>query len=473
MYKTQGISRTYGEGGTALSKIKKLLTKSLAMELLFSVIFSLVFAYFSYHVSQDIGYNYLDNKYNSDDFMLYKEKKLQTELQKYIDQESIRSQNIQLLKDWASEQKSTLTLYYNHQLMLDSEGETIYDTSSATDSAQDTMIDYSLNMYPDEYLLEGMRSYTVTLTDSKEMKAAFYYYGYYTYYSLVHNAALTIGIVVFLILFLLFIQKKVKYIHHLSDDLYILEGGNLEYEVFEKGNDELYLLANGINKMRVSILRKQERENYNRDANQKLVTALSHDIRTPLTSLIGYLELLRLHRYKDEEQLTHFLETSIQKSYQIKDLSDKLFEYFIVSEKTEDSYNKEPIPTNVLLDSLADNQLFDLENSGFEVQNNFDQEVFSKTCLIDIEFIQRVLDNLLSNIKKYADPSFPVKVEAHEGAGKFLLRFHNIPSLLRDNVESTGIGIKTCEKIMREHGGDFRFSQEEETFISTLTLPVL
>ena len=167
------------------------------------------------------------------------------------------------------------------------------------------------------------------------------------------------------------------------------------------------------------------------------------------------------------------METSIQKSYQIKDLSDKLFEYFIVSEKTEDSYNKEPIPTNVLLDSLADNQLFDLENSGFEVQNNFDQEVFSKTCLIDIEFIQRVLDNLLSNIKKYADPSFPVKVEAHEGAGKFLLRFHNIPSLLRDNVESTGIGIKTCEKIMREHGGDFRFSQEEETFISTLTLPVL
>ncbi len=64
-----------GKGVPHCLKIKKLLTKSLAMELLFSVIFSLVFAYFSYHVSQDIGYNYLDNKYNSDDFMLYKEKK--------------------------------------------------------------------------------------------------------------------------------------------------------------------------------------------------------------------------------------------------------------------------------------------------------------------------------------------------------------------------------------------------------------
>ena len=65
-------------------------------------------------------------------------------------------------------------------------------------------------------------------------------------------------------------------------------------------------------------------------ANSELVTAMSHDLRTPLTSLLAYLELMERGKYENQEQLAYFIRRSLEKTMQIKSMADKLFEYFFV-----------------------------------------------------------------------------------------------------------------------------------------------
>ena len=71
------------------------------------------------------------------------------------------------------------------------------------------------------------------------------------------------------------------------------------------------------------------------EANNQLITSMSHDIRTPLTSLIGYLDIISGHKYKNEQELQKYIGSCSDKAVQLKDLSDKLFQYFLVYNNEE------------------------------------------------------------------------------------------------------------------------------------------
>ena len=121
----------------------------------------------------------------------------------------------------------------------------------------------------------------------------------------------------------------------------ILEGGNLEYEVSVEGNDELTDLANSMNRMRLSFQQQMENEQQLYLANRKLITEMSHDLRTPLTGIMLYLEILRSHRYTTEEELQDYLEKIAAKAHHMKVISDHLFEYSL--EHTAEKLVMEPL----------------------------------------------------------------------------------------------------------------------------------
>lgn len=103
--------------------------------------------------------------------------------------------------------------------------------------------------------------------------------------------------------------------------LYAYLSGKLEHRVRVQGNDELGELAMGIDRMRQSILRHRKSEDAMREANSELVTAMSHDLRTPLTSLLLYLEMLDRDKVSDEEQKKHLIHQSFSKAESIKDMN--------------------------------------------------------------------------------------------------------------------------------------------------------
>lgn len=212
----------------------------------------------------------------------------------------------------------------------------------------------------------------------------------------------------FIVLVLFFINKKTSYIGVLEKEIKILEGGNLDYPITLKGKDELSSLAQSINEMRKSFIERLESEEQARVANSELVTAMSHDLRTPLTALVGYLDIIEYKKYQDQEALAKYIHSSREKAYQIKHLSDKLFEYFTVYNTEENDLEFESYDGIQLMDQLIDEQSMLLENHGFRVAW-VPSPVPFRVELHLISF-RRVFDNLFSNITKYADTSAAVTI---------------------------------------------------------------
>ncbi|WP_222124450.1 HAMP domain-containing protein [Paenibacillus xylanexedens] len=134
---------------------------------------------------------------------------------------------------------------------------------------------------------------------------------------------------IFVMLF--FVSRKTSYIGRLEQEIKILEGGDLKHPLTVMGKDELSSLAQSINEMRLSFIERLESEEQEKQENLELITALSHDLRTLLTVLVGYLDLIKHKKYKSDDDLLRYLNNSSEKAHQIKTLSDQLFNYFTVS----------------------------------------------------------------------------------------------------------------------------------------------
>ncbi len=97
-------------------------------------------------------------------------------------------------------------------------------------------------------------------------------------------------------------------------------------------------MAFGIDQMRCSILAHQNADQQIRSANSQLVTAMSHDLRTPLTTLQIYTDILRLQKY-EPEQLADYLNKIDAKAAQIKQLADNIFAYSLATNRQYVEHN--------------------------------------------------------------------------------------------------------------------------------------
>lgn len=458
-------------------RIRNIFRQRLSAQLIVVVTASLIIAYISFPLLIRLSYRILEATVASPEAIQQKEEQYIWLLQEYVTDYNITPNDMSAVNEWVAAEKNIKLTLFTNNLIFDSDYENrIYNDADPYNGEENLLADY--NQYLDKQYISTLikeynsNFYTLTFADGTVVNALVHSESYSQYYVWAYYVCLFLSLAIFLIISMIMVQIKLRYIHNLSQELKILEGGDLNYELSELGQDELFQLARGINQMRLSILAKKQEEEKTKEANQKLMTALAHDLRTPLTSLIGYLELMLLKRYQDEDQLKHFLLTTKRKAFQIREMSDKLFEYFLASEKTAETYHKEIIPTYSLITGLIDNQLFDLENSGFTVKLYAEPESFTGNCLIDAEFLQRVLDNTLSNIRKYAKREKPLDVLAFETDTFLHIEFVNALNHEMFSVESTALGLRTCVKIMQEHGGSYQGYESEDKYISRLILPL-
>ena len=112
---------------------------------------------------------------------------------------------------------------------------------------------------------------------------------------------------------LLFLLKEVKYINILKQEVLNMSQGNLSHAMTIMSHDELAILAQEMDTLRITLASNYQNEARIKEAHQEMITCLSHDLRTPLTALRGYLDILCLHCYKDEKQMDHYLNSCIEK----------------------------------------------------------------------------------------------------------------------------------------------------------------
>ena len=111
----------------------------------------------------------------------------------------------------------------------------------------------------------------------------------------------------------------------ISHEVQSIGEGNLYLQLEPKGSDELAQLTASVEQMRLSLLRKTSEEQRALQQNSDLITAMSHDIRNPLTALLGYLDLAKNGQYRSEEELQSFLDAAYGKAEQLKTLTDEQF----------------------------------------------------------------------------------------------------------------------------------------------------
>ena len=281
--------------------------------------------------------------------------------------------------------------------------------------------------------------------------------------------AVTLAGITYIAIQLHYTGRLTRRIVSLSRNAAEVSAGDLEKPITASGEDEIAALAQDMDTMRRSVIERMGNERRAWEANSELITAISHDIRTPMTSLIGYLGLLK-EQNLPEEQRSQFTASAYDKAMELKALTDELFRYFLVFGRADLEMNIEALDARLLLEQLLGEAEFDLRDSGFEVERvEFEGECSVKA---DPMYLKRVLDNLVSNIKKYADHAKPVTLLSEHSGDALRVCFSNAVSHGGSRVESTKIGIRTCEKIMTHMGGQFTIRNDGAQFEAELTLPV-
>lgn len=426
--------------------------KSIYLRLLKLLVFSAVISCAFFFCTYVIGEHLIENYYSNSNYVEKKSNEYAAKLQKYVKRKQLSAKDTSQLTKWVREQKIiSIEIYKDNILTYDS-------TYLGEEEIWEKSTDFGYHDWETYYEIE--------FSDGTAEVSIYgnYSYQFYTYAMITE---LLLSFVLFLGIVMIGIRKSMEYIRQLSSEIEILEGGNLEYEITVMGNDELAALAKGLNNMRKSFCEQVEQETYLIQANQKMITDMSHDLRTPLTSIMIYTEILKKKKYKDEKQMQEYIDKIDQKTRRMKQLADRIFEYSLVT--SEEVSLSEPVLFETVFYDLLSETCAYLEQRGHQIELDVKWE--ERMVRINSDYLMRILDNITSNILKYADTSKPVKVYSVYTEKEAGFSFENVCRILDKKEESTRIGLRNVGNMMDIMNGKCEIENNGKLFKIILKFP--
>ena len=317
---------------------------------------------------------------------------------------------------------------------------------------------------------EGAVEYPVRFSDGV-YGVSIYDTSSWLYYGLMVLFALALAVGVFLSAILLYDQHITRTVLTLSRQVRQVSRGDLQMSIQPMSHDEIGQLAVDVDTMRLSIMDKLRREEEAWKANTQLITAISHDVRTPLTALMGYLEILSDESISAEERQA-YLQVCKNNASRLKGLTDELFGFFLVFGKPTVDQSPEEFDAAMLMEQILMEHQMNLMQKDFQVELTHEGEITGK-LRVDLTHLRRIFDNLFSNVSKYADAAKPVQLRLSIGDGDLVVSITNYIATHSTRVESNGIGLQTCNKLVQSMGGEFSKSRTKETFTAEVVLPLI
>lgn len=288
------------------------------------------------------------------------------------------------------------------------------------------------------------------------------------FYSLSRYFGIAFGLFTSAALIMRYFSKLIYRITRLNEKIEQVNSGELNRTIDERGNDEIAILSKSAENMRRSIIDYYEKEQKAYRSNTELMTSISHDIRTPLTSLLLYSDALADGKVNDSELIREYACICRDKAKQLKELTDTMFKYFLLFGKstnpTLENYN-----ASELIMQILGEQIFSLSQSGYDINTDY----MENECVIntDAGILKRVFDNVFSNIRKYADKAKPITVSLSTDDKSLRISVINYISAKKDKKQSTNIGLKSSEKMMNSVGGRFDYWKSTYVFETLITIP--
>jgi signal transduction histidine kinase len=298
-----------------------------------------------------------------------------------------------------------------------------------------------------------------------------------------------LGVMVFSVTFLLLQERSISYISRISDAVQNISEGDLNTTIDVVGDDEFSSMAANLNKMVEDIRRLIDKEREAERTKNELITNVAHDLRTPLTSIIGYLELLSNKSSPlPSDMQGKYLDIAYSKSKRLEKLIEDLFGF------TKLNYGKismhvSKVDIIKLLGQLLEESYpnFSNKNLSYELQSN----VPAKVIMADGNLLARLFDNLINNAIKYGAEGKRVLVKVYAMAETVQVsvtnygyvipeeelplifeKFYRVEHSRSVNTGGTGLGLAIVKNIVDMHGGDITVKSDLNGTVFTVTLRV-
>ena len=279
----------------------------------------------------------------------------------------------------------------------------------------------------------------------------------------VFHLSLLVSVAFFIILFLFLLGERLSYIREVLAGIDALRSGQEDYVVPLEGSNELTQLAEAVNYLSRTQREVKEQERVLNEEKEQFIRALSHDIRTPLTSIMAYSELLTGANTVDPQEQTRYLELIQHKAGQIKDMTDILLD----GSKRNPEYFED---ARLLIEQLTA-EFEEMLEDGFSIEASLDCPAFPGT--FDVQELRRIFDNLVSNVQKYADPDRPVKISISLEGVQLLIRQENAVRERIAPADGYQIGLRSIQRIAQNYAGQADVQKDDAAFAITITLSVI
>lgn len=295
------------------------------------------------------------------------------------------------------------------------------------------------------------------------------------------------GCLLFLELFFLTSKNMIMYLKEIRFGLQQLAAGKLDHVIPVKTKDELGEIASSINVLIEQFKQLLQDERNAEKSKNDLITGVSHDLRTPLTSILGFLELIEQDRYQDEVELRYFVNIAYDKSKHLKRLIDDLFEYTKLN-------NGMPLALAELdvvsvATQLAEEFVPSLEKAGMICRIQTTESVL--LIMVDGDMLVRACDNLITNAIQYGHSGKLIDIQIEKLQDKAIIRIINygeqipaqdVPYIFdrfyrvdrSRSAESggTGLGLAITKSIIEAQNGRITVSSTTKETIFEMSFPL-
>lgn len=295
------------------------------------------------------------------------------------------------------------------------------------------------------------------------------------------------GILVFLISFFILLSDLIIYVEEISNGMKEISEGNLGTIIELKGNDEFASMAENINKMTAQVLVIMDRERETERSKNELITSVAHDLRTPLTSITGYLELLRNNSTLDNETKDKYIDIVYNKAKRLEHL---IYDLFNFTKLNHGKINLKPGTINLvkLIEQLLDEFYPSLQDNNLEYEyHTSKQDILIQA---DGDLIARLFDNLINNAIKYgadgklikvcikdADDMVRVdvinygKVIPNNELENIFKKFYRVEQSRCEQTGGTGLGLAIAKNVVEMHNGTIEVTSSLKGTSFSVRLP--
>lgn len=285
-------------------------------------------------------------------------------------------------------------------------------------------------------------------------------------------------IIFFALYYLLISRKMVDGLRSISKSVEQMKEGNFDITLDLDGNDEVSVLARSVLEMSDEIKAMMEKQKRLEQEKDDLITSVAHDLRTPLTSILGYLDLILYNQEISMEEKVKYLTIVNKKSLQLKKLIEELFDY------TKYSKNQ-MIPKKIKLDitKFMEQIVEEFYPSFYENQIEVCTNFLTKSIFIDADgdLLARAIGNILNNAVKYGadgkqiiitmkEVKSQIKISIinfgqiipKEDIDKIFDRFFRVEQSRSEKTGGTGLGLAIAKSIFELHEASVEVTSGEE-----------